>query len=66
MVSLTTSNDIVADSISVIDQHKVIDWKELSVFIKLEAITNIVGLPIETLNSQQIPEAISSDAFAWY
>ena len=35
MVSLTNSNDIVADSISVIDQHTVIDLKELFVVINI-------------------------------
>ena len=52
MVSLTNSKDVVANSISVIDKDKVFDLKELFVST-LDAINNIVGVPIETLNSVQ-------------
>ena len=62
MVSLTNSKDIVANTISVIDKDKVIDLKELFLS-KLDAINNIVGLPVETLNSlQKLAEAINSDS----
>ena len=50
--SLTNSKDIVATTISVIDKNKVIDLKELFLS-NLDAINNIVGLPVETLNSLQ-------------
>jgi hypothetical protein len=61
MVSLNNSTDIVANSISVIDKNKVIDLKELFLS-KLDAINNIVGLPVETLNSlQKLGEAINND-----
>ena len=56
------SSDIVANSISVIEKDKVINLKELFLS-KLDAITGIVGLPVETLNSlQQLAEAINSDS----
>ena len=62
-VTMTNTKDIVASSISVIDKDKVVDLKELVFLSKLDAINNVVGLPIETLNSlQTIPEAINSDA----
>ena len=61
-VSITNSLDIVANTISVVDKDKVIDLKELFLS-KLDAITSIVGLPVETLNSlQKLAEAINSDA----
>ena len=61
-ISMTNSKDIVANSISVIDKDKVIDLKELFL-TKIDAISGIVGLPVETLNSlQQLAEAINSDA----
>ena len=61
-IRMTNSLDLVANTISVIDKDKVIDLKELSLS-KLAAINNIVGLPIETLNSlQKLAEAINSDA----
>jgi ribonuclease PH len=61
MVSLNNSKDIVANSISVIDKHKVIDLKELFLS-KVDAKNSIVGLPVETLNSlQQLGEAINND-----
>ena len=56
-VSLTNSKDLVANSISVIDKDKVIDLKELCLS-KLYAITNIVGLPVATLDS--LPKASRS------
>ena len=62
MVSLTNSKDIIANSISVIDKDKVIDLKELFLS-NLDAINNIVGLPVATLDSlQKLAEAINSDA----
>ena len=62
MVSLTNSRDIIANSISVIDKDKVIDLKELFLS-NLDAINNIVGLPVATLYSlQKLAEAINSDA----
>ena len=61
-VSLTNSKDSVANTRSVIDKDKVIDLKELFLS-KVDAINNIVGLPVETLNSlQKLAEAINSDA----
>ena len=61
-VSLTNSKDIVANNISVIENNKVIDLKELFLS-KLDAIENIVGLPGETLNSlQKLAEARNSDS----
>jgi hypothetical protein len=60
-VSMHNSKDIVANSISVIDKNKVIDLKELCLS-KLDAINNIVGLPVETLNSlQKLGESINND-----
>jgi hypothetical protein len=60
-VSMNNSRDIVANTISVIDGNKVIDLKELCLS-KLDAINNIVGLPVETLNSlQKLGEAINND-----
>ena len=62
MVSWTNSKDIAANTISEIDKDKVIDLNELFLS-NLDAINNIVGLPIETFNSlQQAAEAINSDA----
>ena len=56
------SSDIVANSTSVIEKDKVIELKELFLS-KLGAITDIVGLPVEVLNSlQQLAEAINSDS----
>ena len=60
--NITTSKDIVANTISVIDKQKVIYLKEW-LLSNLDAVEHIVGLPIETLNSlQQLAEAINSDA----
>jgi hypothetical protein len=45
----------------VIDKNKVIDLKALCLS-KLDAINEIVGLPVETLNSlQKLAESINSD-----
>ena len=56
-VSLTNSKDIVANSISVIDKHKIIDLQEF-ILSKLYAISNIVGLHVATLDSlQKLAEA---------
>jgi ribonuclease PH len=61
MVSLNNSKYIVANSISVIEKNKVIDLKELFLS-ELDAVNNIVGLPVETLNSlQKLAESINSD-----
>ena len=60
--SLTNSKDLVANSRSVIDKHEVIDLKELFLS-NLDAKTNIVRVPVATLDSlQQLAEAINSDA----
>jgi hypothetical protein len=60
-VSMNNSKDSVANSISVIDKNKIIDLKELCLS-KLDAINNIVGLPVETLNSlQKLGESINND-----
>ena len=62
MVSLTNSQDIVANTRSVTHKHKVIDLTDF-VLSTLNAINNIVGLPTAALNSlQQLAEAINSDA----
>ena len=62
MVSSTNSKDIVANTIAVIDEDKVIDLKEL-VLSNLAASHNIVGLPVDTLHSlHKLAEAINSDA----
>ena len=61
-VSLTTSNDLMTNSISVIDKTKLIGLKELCL-AKLDAINTIVGLPVATLDSlQKLAESINSDA----
>ena len=61
-VSLTKSKDLIANSISVIDKNEIIDLQKLFLS-KLDAITNIVGLPVATLDSlQKLAEAINSDA----
>ena len=61
-VHLTNSSDVVANSISIIEKDKVVDLKDLFLS-KLEAISGIVGLPPETLNSlQKLAEAINSDS----
>jgi ribonuclease PH len=60
-VSMNNSRYIVANTISVIDKNKVIDLKELFLS-KLDAITTIVGLPVETLDSlQKLGEAMNND-----
>ena len=62
MLSLTSSKDIVPNAISVIDKDNVIDEKELCLS-NLDAINNIVGLPVAALDSlQKLAEAINSDA----
>ena len=61
-VSLTRSEDIIAKSVSVINKNKLINLKELSL-TKVDAINNIVGLPVATLDSvRKLAEAINSDA----
>jgi hypothetical protein len=49
-VFLTNSNDLVVNSLSLVEKNKVIDVKELFLS-KLESIDNIVGLAPETLNT---------------
>ena len=57
-IRMTSAKDLVANTISVIDKGKVIDFREL-VWSKLDAIHNIVGLPVATLNSlPKLAEAI--------
>ena len=59
---MTSAKDLVANTIPVIDKGKVIDLRELC-WSKLDAIYNIVGLPVATLNSiPKLAEAINSDA----
>jgi hypothetical protein len=61
-VSLTSSNDLVVNSLSLVEENKVIDVKELFLR-KLEAIDNIVGLAPDTLNTlQTLGEAINDDS----
>ena len=61
-VSLTNSNDLMTNSISVIDKTKLIGLKELCL-AKVDAINTIVVLPVATLDSlQKLAEAINSDA----
>ena len=61
-IRMTNSLDLVANTISVIDKDKVIDLKELCLS-NLDAINNIVGLPVAALDSlQKLAEAINSDA----
>ena len=57
-VSLTNSKDLVPNSISVIDENRVIDLKELFLS-KLDATNSIVGLPVATLDSLQ--KLVSND-----
>jgi hypothetical protein len=60
--SLSNTVDIVANTLSVIDENKVIDVRELFLS-KLDAIDNIVGLPPDTLNTlQKLGEAINNDS----
>ena len=68
MVSITTSRDMIANTISVIGGQQVIDLKELFCVSTLYAVEHIVGLPVETLNFlQTLAEAINSDAtFRYY
>ena len=61
-VTMTNSLEIVAYTISVIDKDRVIYLKEVCLS-NLYAVNNIVGLPIDTLNSlQQLAEPTNSDA----
>jgi hypothetical protein len=61
-VSLTHSNDLVVNSLSLVEENKVIDVKELFLS-KLDAIDNIVGLAPETLNTlAKLGEAINNDS----
>ena len=61
-VSLTTSNDMVVNSLSLVEKNKVIDVKELFLS-KLDAIDTIVGLAPETLNTlAKLGESINNDS----
>ena len=61
-ISLSNSKDIVANSLSLIEESKVIDVKELFLS-KLDAINNIVGLPPETLDTiQKLANSINNDS----
>ena len=51
-ISMPSSKDIIANIISVLDKDKVIDLQELFLS-NLDAINNIVGLPVATLDSLQ-------------
>ena len=60
-VSLTNSKDVVSNTISAFEKDNVVNVKDLF-SSNLDAVSNIVGLPVETLNSlQTIAEAINSD-----
>jgi hypothetical protein len=60
--NLSNTVDIVANTLSVIDENRVIDVRELFLS-KLDAIDNIVGLPPDTLNTlQKLGEAINNDS----
>ena len=56
-ISVTNSKDLVVNSISVINENKVIDLQELFLS-NLYAINCIVGLSVATLNSR--PKTIRS------
>jgi hypothetical protein len=61
-VSLTNSNDLVVNSLSLVEEDKVIDGTELFLS-KLDAIDNIVGLAPETPNTvAKLGEAINNDS----
>jgi hypothetical protein len=54
--------DMIVTSLSLIEERRVIDVKELFLS-KLDAIDNIVGLAPDTLNTlQQLGEAINTDS----
>ena len=60
-VSLTNSIDIVANSVSLYDANQVKNILDL--FLKkTDAITQIIGVPPETLNTiQKLAESINND-----
>ena len=61
-VSLANSKDLISHSISVINNNKVTELKELF-STTLDASNTIVCLPVATLDSlQKLAEAINSDA----
>ena len=60
--NLTNSDDLVVNSLSLIEKDKIIDVKELFLS-KLDAIENIVGLAPETLNTlAKLGAAINNDS----
>ena len=61
-IILTNSNDLVVNSLSLIEEERVIDVEGL--FLRtLEAIDNIVGLAPDTLNTlAKLGEAINNDS----
>ena len=60
--NLTNSDDLVVNSLSLIEKDKIIDVKELFLS-KLDAIENIVGLAPDTLNTlANLGEAINNDS----
>lgn len=60
-MSSTNSNDIVANSISLVDKRKVINILDL-VPKKTDAIQQLVGVPPETLNKiQKLADSINID-----
>ena len=59
---LTNSNDVIVNSLSLIDQNKIIDVNQ-RFSSKLDAIDTIVGLAPETLNTlAKLREAINNDS----
>jgi hypothetical protein len=62
IVFLTNSNDLVVNSLSLVEENKIIDVKELFLS-KLDSIDSIVGLAPETLNTlAKLGEAINNDS----
>ena len=51
-VSLTNSKNIIANSVSLVDEYKVVNILDLF-YKKNEALEEIVGLPPATLNTLQ-------------
>ena len=60
-VSLTNNIDIIANSISIYDSHTI--KHILDIFLKqADAITQIIGVPLETLNTiQKLADSINND-----
>ena len=61
-LNLTNSNNMVVNSLSLIENNRIIDVKELFLS-KLDAVEQIVGLAPETLNTlAKLGEAINNDS----